>query len=424
MHKEVINELINPVNTKITPGLDRIKLALKHLGNPQNNYKVIHITGTNGKGSTATFIESGILHAGYNIGKYTSPHQHEINETIVHNGVKITDSELESTFFKVKKILAPVPIQLSPFELLTTLMFCYFSDKKIEYLILEVGMGGENDATNVINKPLISIITNISLEHTNWFGNSLTNITVEKSGIIKGNQVIIADNSPELTMEVKKRTSTYTNILEKYVIKTDLDFTKFKTHVSFELRNNTNCNLLPHTYTLNLFGVFQAVNFICAYEVFKQLNIAEEHIVFSAENTIWHGRLECISTNPIILLDATHNEAGAKALYDTLSLYYTRDNITIVTSILADKNIAQMLYYFNKISDSIIFTSIKNNSRGLNATVLYELANTNKNQSTISNYYTEDAPTKALDLAKSLNKKVIIITGSLYLLQYFDVTNF
>ncbi len=415
MHKDVIDELINPANTKITPGLDKIKLALKYLGNPQNNYKVIHITGTNGKGSTATFIETGLVHAKYDVGKYTSPHQHRINETIVHNGIQITDADLESIFFKIKQVLVEHAIELSPFELLTTLMFYYFSDKQIEYLVLEVGMGGEHDATNVITQPLISIITNISLEHTNWLGNSLVEIAHEKAGIIKNNTVIIADNTPELITEILNRTAIYTNILDKYEITNSLDFTDFKTTVEFKEYSSG----ILRKYTLNLFGKFQALNFLCAYQVFRQLNLAEEHIKFSAEHTIWPGRLQLIATNPNTLLDATHNEAGAKVLYETLSVNYNREDVVIITSILADKNIPQMLAHFNKISSYIILTSISNTSRGLPASNLYEIAKKNSYQSIETNYYHEEEPIKAFELAKSMNKKLIVITGSLYLLHYY-----
>ena len=416
MHQQIIERLINPLNTKITPGLERIKLVLQELGNPQNSYKVIHVTGTNGKGSTATFIEFGLIHAGFSVGKFTSPHIININETICLNGCQILDEDIEKIFFIIQVAEIKCNIQLSQFELLTVIMFYYFKECGIDFLVLEVGMGGENDATNVIDKPICAVITNISLEHTNWFGNSLSAIAYEKSGIIKNCPVIIADKTNELYNVVGNKTDEIINILDKYTINISLDFDNFTTNLCFSLKSSSNSQ---HSYKLSLFGKFQALNFLCAYEIFKLLNIPERSIKYSAESTIWNGRLQLLSTTPHILLDATHNEAGARALYETLSDYYKASEVVIVTSILADKNINGMLEYFKKIANSIIFTSITNTTRGLSAEELYKLV-TQENQSNNINYFSKNNPVDALGLARSLNRNLIIVTGSLYLLQYYE----
>lgn len=422
MNQQITEELTPATNSKILLGLDRIKSILAILGNPQNFYKVIHITGTNGKGSTATFIECGLIHAGYKVGKYSSPHIDKINETISLNGSLIPDVDLERNFYSIKTVQKQHNIELSPFELLTVIMFYYFKEQCIDYLVLEVGMGGENDATNVIDKPVCAIITNIALEHTSWFGNSLTAIAHEKSGIIKSScPVIIADSSIELQDAVNAKSSNIINVLDKYDINVSLDFVEFKTDVIFreydggaEIENNN----IEHSYKLSLFGKFQAYNFLCAFEVFSMLKIDKAAIAYAAQHTTWQGRLQLISRNPNILVDATHNDAGAKVLYETLTDHYRRDDVIIITSILADKNITEMLKYFSKIADSIIFTSINNTTRGLSAANLFEKSQ-ESNISTNAKTYTIENPREALEFAQKTSKKLILITGSLYLLHNY-----
>ncbi|MFN8770126.1 MAG: bifunctional folylpolyglutamate synthase/dihydrofolate synthase [Neisseriaceae bacterium] len=436
MNYKVIEELENPANNRILLGLDRIKEILLLLGNPQNSYKVVHITGTNGKGSTAAFIECGLIHAGYKVGKYTSPHINKINENISLNGNVIADDDLERLFFQVKAVQNQHNIELSPFELLTVIMFCYFKEQLIDYLVLEVGMGGANDATNVIDEPLCVVITNISLEHTNWFGSSLMDIANEKSGIIKSDiPVIIADSSHELQLAICNKSPNITNVLEKYDAIIELDFDNFRTNLTFNERievqklvyekNDISDSAIvsqaskrKFSYQLSLFGKFQAYNFLCAYEVFNFLGISESAIKYAAQNTLNGGRLQLISKNPNVLIDATHNEAGAKVLYESLTEHYHCQDIVIVTSILADKNIKSMLTYFGKIANCIICTSINNTSRGMSAQDLYEKAleySLNK----VTKIYTIDNPIEALEFAKKLSKKHILITGSLYLLKYY-----
>jgi dihydrofolate synthase/folylpolyglutamate synthase len=425
MKQQIIDELTTKSNINITPGLDRIKILLNYLGNPQNNYKVIHITGSNGKGSTAAFIEAGLIHAKYKVGKYTSPHIYAINETITLNGVAISDNILEDTFIYVKNIVNIHNLLASPFELLTAIMFYFFSKNGIEYLVLEVGMGGENDATNVILNPVYCIITNIALEHTNWLGNSLKDIAKEKTGIIKNNTpTVFADNSIELLVQIKKRTNYYTNILDKYLGSIVLDFINFKTILAINLEvSPLGSKDLMEIYSLNLFGKFQAYNFLCAYEVLSGLNIAAESIRYAAESAKWHGRLERIAINPEIIVDATHNESGAKVLYDTLAINYIPEDVVVITSILADKNIPAMLGYLNQISSTIIFTSITTTSRGLEASKLYDIYQSSgmiEDHASINTIcYSIEDPLAALEFAKTLNKKLILITGSLYLIKHY-----
>jgi dihydrofolate synthase/folylpolyglutamate synthase len=404
----VFEALNNPGNAKISPGIERVVRVLLALNNPQHKYKVIHITGSNGKGSTAAFIETGLVHAGYKVGKFTSPHIKIINETIAINHEPITNTDLESNFFLIEDVCKQLDIILSPFEILTVIMFNYCASSGIDYLVLEVGMGGVDDATNVVNS-LISIITNISLEHTKYLGNSLIDIAKAKAGIIKSGLTIIADNAPELFAEVTAQTSNYINVLHYYDFNVRLNYDKFQTIIELN-----NVDETTQIFTLNLFGNFQAYNFLCAYHSLKYLQINPQSINYAAENTKNPGRFEVRGYNPLLILDATHNLAGANSLVNSLAIRFDPDDVVIISSILADKDITNILHEFSKIANNIICTTISNNSRALSARDLAKTANIYFN-----NIILEDNPNIALEIARNMNKKVILITGSIYLLSYF-----
>lgn len=418
--QQLIDDLINPGNTNIVPGLERMHTILELLDNPQHKYKTIHITGTNGKGSTAAFLETGLLHAGYKVGKFTSPHIHKINECIALNQSDISDQDLELSYFKIKNLLEQNNFELSPFEFLTAIMFDYFASMQIEWLILEVGMGGAHDSTNVVDS-CYSIITNVTLEHTKWLGNTIAEIATEKSGIIKKGLTIIADKQRELIQVVEGKTKNYINVLDEFKINIELDIQNFLTHLTF---SETEALTGEHvqkkisaskSYSLHLFGKFQAYNFLCAYTVFKDLELPERSIEYAAENTKWAGRLQAVQTAPAIILDATHNVAGSLSLLDSLKDLYNKDEVIIITSILRDKDVTMMLNNFSKLSNQIIYTSISSNPRGMQAHEIKAYAG-----SIFESSHCIDEPLLALEYAKSLNKKLILITGSLYLLSYFN----
>jgi dihydrofolate synthase/folylpolyglutamate synthase len=424
INQEVVYALNNPGNAKITPGTEQIRQVLRLLNNPQNKYKVIHITGSNGKGSTAAFIETGLQYAGYRVGKFSSPHIKIINECIALNKQVISDEDLEIHFYQVKKVLDSHNINLSPFELLTAIMFNYFANKEIDYLVLEVGMGGQDDATNVYpndsNNVLISIITNISLEHTAFLGNTLADIAKAKVGIIKNSLTIIADNTSELINAVENKTHNYINVLNYYDFTVTLDYERFQTVVEIN-----NCHprvdgdpiassIDKETYTLNLFGKFQSYNFLCAYHALKHLGISKDNINYAANTTKNPGRLQIIGHDPLLILDASHNLAGARTLADTLAKQFSLKDVVIVTSIMADKDSTNMLKEFSKIASSLICTTIHNNPRCLPLPDLSQIAN-----QYFTNVQSIEQPSVALRTAKKMNKKVILITGSIYLLGYF-----
>ena len=406
---QFIADLINPGNTNIIPGLERMQRILELLAQPQHKYKVIHITGTNGKGSTAAFLETGLIHAGYKTGKFTSPYITQINECITLDGIMISEADLQSGYVRVKKLLTEHNLFLSPFEFLTVIMFDYFARQQIEWLILEVGMGGKNDATNVVDSAY-TIITNVELEHTQWLGNTLSAIAGEKAGIIKNGLPIIADTKPELLNAVSAKTSNFINVIDEYAPDIELDAEDFCTVVVV----HDKARKFPAIYPLSLFGRHQAANFLCAYAVFKNLALSDASIRYAAEHTEWAGRLQIIQDDPLVILDATHNAAGAKHLVASLQELFKPEEVVILTSILRDKDIPAILTEFSQLASTIICTSIDNNPRGMAAEELAGLA-----QGRFEHCFCVRDPIEALAFAETLGRPLILITGSLYLLSYF-----
>lgn len=406
----IIEELSN-LNPPTTEFNNKLMLkALPLLGNPQSSYKVIHIAGTNGKGSTAAFLEEGLFQAGYKTGKFSSPHINKINECITFNKIQIDDDSLIRHYLKLKLVLSNNNIYPSSFEMLTLIMFSFFAEKRIDYLILETGMGGRDDCTNVVNS-IYSIITNISLEHTQWLGNSLTEIATHKCGIIKNGLTILGENTKELVSTANKMTSSLLLIDDLYHYTSKLDFKNFTTFLSFTDKENNS-----HQFELGLFGHFQARNFLCAYTVLKDLGVSSDIIRNAAKETVWLGRLQKISSSPLIIADASHNESGTKVLSESLKRYKNKKDSIIICSILKDKDINKMLDNYSKISQNIIFCSINNQARASNPLILAKKA-----RHKFRNIYVIPSPDLALYQAKKMKKQLILISGSIYLLKnYFN----
>lgn len=401
---KLLDELYSYSMHGIKLGLENIKTLCKELGQPQKSYKVIHIAGTNGKGSTSTTLESILLEAGYKVGKYTSPHILKFNERIRANAKDISDEEIVRYYQLVKNIIAKTEIKPTFFEVTTAMMFKYFADLGLEYVILETGMGGRFDATN-ISPAEICVITNVSLDHTEYLGDSIYKIAKEKAGIIKEcKKVIIADNNLELLKAISEENAKIINVLDKYkAASLKLDFKKFITEIRIE----------NEIYHFSLFGDYQFKNFLTAYEVALQLGIDKKFIKKACQNVIWQCRFERYSQSPMTILDGAHNEAGMSELCKTLKQGYKNDEIVVITSILKDKDIKSMLALLRDVADNIIFTSLEDNPRGTKGEEIIKYLDDKRG------CVVENNIKKAYILAKSYNKKVIIVCGSFYTLSKF-----
>lgn len=401
----LLNELYSYSMHGIKLGLQNIEDICNAMGNPQKDYKIIHIAGTNGKGSTSTTVEKILLENGDKVGKYTSPHILRFNERICVNGLEITDEEIGYYFSYVKETIRKLGISPTFFEVTTAMMFKYFSDKKVEYVILEVGLGGRFDATNVANGD-ICCVTNVSLDHTEFLGNSIYEIACEKAGIIKeGSRVIVGSLNKEFLRAINEKSRDYINVLEKYKDSSYiLDFKNFITKIFIDSKE----------YDFSLFGEYQFKNFLCAYEIVKEIGISEKVIKEAVKKVIWQCRFEVLKEEKIIILDGAHNIEGAENLCKTLSLGYKKEEIIGIVSILKDKETKTIIETLESTIEDIIFTSLKENLRGRSGEEIFNMSS-NK----IGKSYEEDLK-KAYEIAKSKkNKKVIVICGSFYLLSKF-----
>lgn len=403
--EKLLDELYSYSLHGIKLGLQNIEKICAAMGNPEKDYKIIHVAGTNGKGSTSTTIERVLIQYGKQVGKYTSPHILKFNERICANGEEISDSDIAHYYLYVKNIIEKLGITPTFFEVTTAMMFKYFSDKKMEYVVLEVGMGGKYDATNVVDAD-ICVITNVSLDHTEFLGKTIYEIACEKVGIIKKNsRVIVGSSEPDFIRAIEEKTSDYTNVILKYKDATHkLDFENFKTYI--EIGNES--------YEYSLFGEYQYKNFLCALEVLKILEVPEDIIKSGVSQTVWQCRFEIIKKEKLLILDGAHNEDGVKTLCETLKIGFKKEDIVSIVSILKDKDSIGIVKKLETCVSDIIFTSLSENKRGQSAKELYEQFENKDNKQ-----YYEDIKV-AYETAKNLNdKKVILICGSFYLLSKF-----
>ncbi len=401
---ELLDELYSYSLFGIKLGLDNIQKICDELGNPEKKYKIIHITGTNGKGSTSTIIETVLLEAGCSVGKYTSPHILKFNERIRANGKDISDEEIALTYEKVKNAIKNIGITPTFFEVTTAMMFLYFAEKKVQYAVLEVGMGGRFDATNVADGD-IAVITNVSLDHTEYLGKTIYDIAFEKAGIIKEKSfVVVGDSNKEFLKAVSEKKKTFVNTEEKYKdVKYNLNFKNFMTEIYISEKK----------FNLSLFGDYQVKNFLCAYEALKHLGISDDIIEKAVSKVVWQCRFERFSQNPLTILEGAHNIDGILNLKKILTHEYRPDEIVMIISILKDKKVKEMLEVCESFSDKIILTSLSDNPRGLSGEKLLEY--TDKS----SVFSVEDDIKKAYETAEKSNRRIIVVCGSFYTCERF-----
>lgn len=401
---ELLDELYSYSLFGIKLGLDNIQKICDELGNPEKKYKIIHITGTNGKGSTSTIIETVLLEAGCSVGKYTSPHILKFNERIRANGKDISDEEIALTYEKVKNAIKNIGITPTFFEVTTAMMFLYFAEKKVQYAVLEVGMGGRFDATNVADGD-IAVITNVSLDHTEYLGKTIYDIAFEKAGIIKEKSfVVVGDSDKEFLKAVSEKKKTFVNTEEKYKdVKYSLNFKNFMTEIYISEKK----------FNLSLFGDYQVKNFLCAYEALKYLEISDDIIEKAVSKVVWQCRFERFSQNPLTILEGAHNIDGILNLKKILTHEYKPDEIVMIVSILKDKKVKEMLEVCESFSDKIILTSLSDNPRGLSGEKLLEY--TDKS----SVFSVKDDIKKAYKTAEKSNRRIIVVCGSFYTCERF-----
>ena len=388
------------------PGLERITELLNVLGNPQDDLEIIHVAGTNGKGSTSTMISSVLQSAGKKTGLYISPFVTEFNERIQINGKYISNDDLGAYTERVKSAVESISddgCPITEFEFITAVAFLYFKEQGCDAVVLEVGLGGRLDATNVIKKPKVSVITRIALDHTGILGETEAEIASEKCGIIKNDSPVVTtkDNSPE-SLEVIRETAktlncelTVTDKSEVKVLSADIFGSEFLWQ--------------GETYKLKLAGKHQisnALNVISAVKVaFSEISI--NAIKQGLENAVFPARCEVISKKPLVILDGSHNPNGTEAL-SRLLIDSDIKNSTAIVGFMADKDVSDALQCLKGKFKKIITVKVQSNARTMEGHDLAVLCG-----EICDNVIVAESYEKAIDLVK--DDKMVIVFGSLYL---------
>jgi len=337
-------------------GLDNISCLLARLGEPQKKLHTIHVGGTNGKGSTAASIHALLLANGYRVGLYTSPHLKDVEERFRINDTNISKEEFLVFYDKVRNIIEP-EMEITFFEYLTAMALDYFCEQKTDWAVIEVGMGGRYDATNVI-RPQVSVITNIDYEHTEYLGADLKKIAFEKAGIVKENGILVtAIRDPEILGYVEEICASR----NAKIYALDRDFqvrvkeqtiwgTRFDFNDSAEELNDL---IIPLT------GSYQVDNAALAVKtsfLLRELgwNIREEGIREGLGNINWKGRFDIIRKEPMLICDGSHNPGGIKSFIENLIRLVPFDRLFIIFGVMSDKDYMKMGGYFVPQADELI----------------------------------------------------------------------
>lgn len=402
---------IHSINSMFcNPGLERTLELCQGLENPQDSLKFIHIAGTNGKGSTSAMLDSILREAGYRVGLFTSPYIERFNERMRVDGEPISDGLLAEICDTVSPLAEKMKDKPTEFELITAMAFVYFKMMGCDLVILECGLGGRFDATNVIKAPLVSVITGISKDHTAILGNTIEKIAGEKAGIIKQDAPIVfggdsIDALRVINEEAKsKNAPLYTVDHSKITIKnatlsgTEFDFGSYR------------------DLDISLLGLYQprnAATVLSVIDIIKNegFNIPDEAISEGLKKAQWKARFEIIRQNPRIIFDGAHNPEGINAAKSSVKHYFGEEKVIAVSGVLADKEYEKIASDISEIADTV-FTITPENPRALKAEKYAEVIAKNGTAALPCKDISE-ALKKAISLAEKTDKSIVIL-GSLY----------
>ena len=372
-YEEAMNFIQNTNKFGSVLGLDNIRELLERLGNPQDQLRVVHIAGTNGKGSTLAFLAGIFRESGYRAGRYVSPASFSYEERFRINEENISKKDLCFYMEKIKNVAEErVKDGLSHptmFEIETALSFLYFLDKKVDVVLLETGMGGRLDATNVVKKPIATVIASIGMDHMQFLGDTLEKIASEKAGIIKeGCPVISYDNTKEVNEVIKNKAKqmhakvTFVNSAGIRVLQESLN------GESFSYRSSD--GRWYEKIEIPLLGRHQINNAALALET---LNVIKNYYCISdfqtedgMRKTIWRGRIEILEREPMVICDGAHNPDGAKSLLSFLQNNFTNQRLIYIMGVLSDKDYEQMVQILAPAADKI-YTVAPDNPRALSS---------------------------------------------------------
>ncbi len=393
-------------------GLDRIEALLEELSHPERELKVIHIAGTNGKGSILSYISTVLTHAGYRVGRYISPTLYSYEERFQINGREITKERYTELTEKIAAAVdrmeqkgIPCP---SPFELETVLCFLYFSEEHCDYTVLECGMGGEGDATNVIPSPEIAVLASISLEHQEYLGSTLGEIAWTKSGIVKPGCICVTGRQEEEALaSIRRRCS-----------ETGAGFIQAHPEEAEVLSNTLEGQEFLYRgkrISISLPGSVQKDNAVTAWTALQALRekgaaLSEQQIFEGMQKTVWNGRFTCIGKEPFFFVDGAHNPAAAEKLAESMEQYFHGKKIYCILGIFRDKDYRQVIRLTVPLAEHVFAIETPDNPRALPAAELAEaVAEVNPSVEVCAGL--EDAVEKAYQAAG--REDVILSFGSL-----------
>lgn len=416
-YQEALDYLANLAKFGFNFGLGRIQELLKRLNNPHLALKVIHIGGTNGKGSTSAMLSAILQEGGYRVGAFTSPHLKSYTERYRINGAEISGEQVAVLLDELRPHLEAMVAEgfehPTEFEVGTALAFLYFNREKVDFLVVEVGMGGAIDSTNVV-KPLLSIITNVSMDHMDYLGHTIEEITLVKAGIIKPGAPVVTAARGEALGVIESVCLDKKSPL--YVVGRDLSWQPAAWNLSgqeFSLRGRRKYYEKLFIPLLGRHQLVNAATAVAAAEVLMDLGVSlnGDVVRLGLARTRWPGRMEIVSQKPLVIIDGAHNYDGARCLRQALEEYFPGRSIIMVIGMLGDKERALVAAELAGVARAVVVTR-PDNPRANN---WRELAEEVRNY-TSEVYLLEDtgeAVRKALALAGP--EEVILVTGSLYM---------
>ncbi len=408
-YEQAINYIHSLNRFGIHPGLERIEELCRAVGNPQDRLKFVHVAGTNGKGSTSTMIAGALTASGKKTGLFTSPYVSEFLERIQIDGSPADKTLFAQCVTELEPIVAEMAkkeMQPTEFEVITAAAFMIFERENCDICVLEVGLGGRLDSTNVIGTPLVSVIASISLDHTAILGETVEEITKEKCGIIKQNGKTVCYPWQEAeafevvhnTCKIKNNTLYIPNVRGIIAVENKIDGVRF-TYNSTE-------------YKLSMSGEYQVYNAVTAIEACRLLGLDEESIKQGIEAAKVPARMEVIASSPLVLLDGGHNEDGGKAVAESLESMLGGKKIFAVIGMMADKNVESYLEKVASLCSFVAATTVADNPRAMTATELEDKA-----KKYCNNTLSFDTAIKAIEYAKEniADYDCLLVCGSLYL---------
>ena len=405
-------EYIHSVNwTFCKPGLERVSELCHALGDPQDKLKFIHVAGTNGKGSFCAMTDSILRKAGYKVGLFTSPYIVEFNERMRINSLNISDSELCELVEIIKPVADKMTDKPTEFELITALAFLYFARNNCDVVVLECGLGGRLDATNIIKTPILSVITGIALDHTALLGNTVEEIAGEKAGIIKKGVPLLWCGKDE---KAEKVIQNKANEVGAPMLTVDRSTLKIKqttlNGTLFDYANRADLNL-------SLLGTYQpvnATNCLTAIDVLAKngFDIPESAIYDGLREVKWQARFEIVNSTPLVIADGGHNPEGIDAAIKSVKQYFGEEKVGIITGVMADKDYNYMADRIASVADTV-FCLTPDNPRALSAEE-YAKVFAEKGIPSVACASVSEAVEAAFSWAKK-NDKPIISLGSLYM---------